>query len=479
MIPFHGAAGVNISKENRPLLCSLAFLATDCVVFATAGTLATLAVSLVRQAGIQQGGNGIALWAGLPAPPDLAVLSIIMIGYFALKGRYSERTPFWTETGTVVCASLCAAAAELLFRLITNDMSGVWRGLVALLAFVVLAPAANVLAKRRLTTAGYWTLPVLVVGNGPSAAEAETALTSDESLGYRFVGQIDPLTLMVEPSALRLRSLLDQYGAKRLLIALDADHGLQRQITECALRERVPFAVVPAPHAFPAFGCDSTHVFSHNTMFLSFREGLARPTSRLLKATFDVLVSAIAILILAPLLLGLSILCVLDGGPALFRHTRVGTQGRSFCCFKFRTMVVDADRVLGEALARDPALAAEWTANRKLIDDPRITRVGRFLRKTSLDELPQLFNVLRLEMSLVGPRPIVENEVALYGEHIAQYYAARPGLTGLWQVSGRNNTSYERRVQLDVWYVNNWSIWHDIAVLLKTIPAVLHRQGAY
>ena len=123
-------------------------------------------------------------------------------------------------------------------------------------------------------------------------------------------------------------------------------------------------------------------------------------------------------------------------------------------------------------------MAAEWAASRKLSQDPRVTPVGRLLRKTSLDELPQLLNVLRLNMSLVGPRPIVESEIPLYGEHIAHYYAVRPGLTGLWQVSGRSNTSYERRVQLDVWYVNNWSMWHDVAVLLKTLPAVLRHQGA-
>jgi lipopolysaccharide/colanic/teichoic acid biosynthesis glycosyltransferase len=141
-------------------------------------------------------------------------------------------------------------------------------------------------------------------------------------------------------------------------------------------------------------------------------------------------------------------------------------------------MVVDSERVFQDILARDAALAAEWSETRKLAEDPRVTRVGRFLRRTSLDELPQLINVLCLEMSLVGPRPIVESEVPLYGEHIAHYYATRPGITGLWQVSGRSNTSYARRVQLDVWYVNNWSVWNDVAVLLKTIPAVLGRRGA-
>jgi UDP-galactose-lipid carrier transferase len=141
-------------------------------------------------------------------------------------------------------------------------------------------------------------------------------------------------------------------------------------------------------------------------------------------------------------------------------------------------MVKDADRVLRRVLETDPAARAEWEATQKLRVDPRVTSIGRFLRDTSLDELPQLINVLRGEMSLVGPRPIVEAEIVRYGRDIDHYYDARPGMTGLWQVSGRSDTSYQRRVQLDVWYVKNWSLWHDIAILLKTVPAVLSKDGA-
>jgi len=141
-------------------------------------------------------------------------------------------------------------------------------------------------------------------------------------------------------------------------------------------------------------------------------------------------------------------------------------------------MVPDSERVLAEVLAKDSAMAAQWLATRKLTNDPRVTRVGRFLRNSSLDELPQLINVLRLEMSLVGPRPIVESEIPLYGEGFTQYCAVRPGMTGLWQVSGRSDISYEKRVQLDTWYVDNWSFGHDMIVLLRTIPAVLGGEGA-
>jgi undecaprenyl-phosphate galactose phosphotransferase len=237
--------------------------------------------------------------------------------------------------------------------------------------------------------------------------------------------------------------------------------------------------MVPQPHAFPAFAFEATRFFGQNPMLLSYRNGLSRPVSRMIKAAIDITLASLMLSLSSFLFLILAVASRLDGGPMLFSHRRVGAGGRPFYCLKFRTMTIDADRVLEEALARDPVLAAEWEATRKLVDDPRVTRIGRILRKTSLDELPQLINVLRLEMSLVGPRPIVESEVPLYGEAIAQYYATRPGLTGLWQVSGRSNTSYARRVQLDVWYVNNWTVWNDIAVLLKTIPVVLRRQGAH
>jgi len=141
-------------------------------------------------------------------------------------------------------------------------------------------------------------------------------------------------------------------------------------------------------------------------------------------------------------------------------------------------MVVNADRVLAQLLERDPRARAEWAATHKLTNDPRVTPIGRILRATSVDELPQLINVIRFEMSLVGPRPIERREIFRYADDIAYYYEVKPGITGLWQVSGRSNTSYERRVELDCWYVRNWTMWHDIAILVKTVPTVLIRRGA-
>ncbi|MFL1461169.1 sugar transferase [Roseococcus sp. DSY-14] len=198
------------------------------------------------------------------------------------------------------------------------------------------------------------------------------------------------------------------------------------------------------------------------------------------KRGLDILGAGALLLLLSPVFLVLALLVRADGGPAFFAHARVGRGGRPFGCLKFRSMVVDSQERLSALLASDPAARAEWDATRKLRRDPRITRIGRFLRATSLDELPQLLNVLRGEMALVGPRPVVKAELdAHYGAAAAHYISVRPGITGLWQVSGRSDTSYAQRVALDVAYVSRPSLAQDLRILLRTPLAVLSRKGAH
>ena len=198
------------------------------------------------------------------------------------------------------------------------------------------------------------------------------------------------------------------------------------------------------------------------------------------KRVLDLVLSVPAFLFLIPIFIFIAIAIKLDdGGPVFFRHKRRGMNGKTFGCLKFRSMVVDAERRLEEILANDPDLAQEWRDTQKLRDDPRVTGIGGFLRRTSLDELPQLLNIVRGEMSVVGPRPIVEDEVVRYGEKIAFYDSVRPGVLGLWQVSGRSDTSYEERVDLDVEYALEQSSWKDISIILKAVPAVLLSRGAY
>jgi Undecaprenyl-phosphate galactose phosphotransferase WbaP len=199
-----------------------------------------------------------------------------------------------------------------------------------------------------------------------------------------------------------------------------------------------------------------------------------------LKRGFDVVAALMALLILSPILPLVALVVRLDGGPVLYGHTRIGRKGQSFKCLKFRTMVVDADKMLAHYLETHPRAAMEWARQQKLRHDPRVTRIGTILRKTSIDELPQLINVLRGEMSLVGPRPVVHDELDEHYGPVGSiaYSAMRPGITGLWQVSGRSDTTYRERVTLDITYRSNWSFLLDLKILLRTIPVVLGRRGA-
>lgn len=195
------------------------------------------------------------------------------------------------------------------------------------------------------------------------------------------------------------------------------------------------------------------------------------------KRFFDLAFALLILPIVAPAILILWILARRDGGTGFFGHIRIGRGGTAFKCWKVRTMAADSERLLREHLASNPDAAKEWNRNRKLSDDPRITRVGKFLRRTSLDELPQIWNVLKGEMSFVGPRPIVRTELPLYGRDAEQYLAVRPGITGLWQVSGRNDIDYDERVSLDVQYASNVSLVGDMTIIALTASEVLSKSG--
>ena len=214
----------------------------------------------------------------------------------------------------------------------------------------------------------------------------------------------------------------------------------------------------------------------------TMRETLPATTNRanrILKRGFDILFAGIALVLLAPVF-GIVALALRlrERGPIFFSHTRVGANGEEFACHKFRTMKTDGDRQLEWMLAIDPIARAEWEADRKLERDPRVHAIGNILRRTSLDELPQFWNVLKGDMSIVGPRPITWSEAEKYGMHFADYCAVKPGITGAWQVGGRSDTSYDYRVGLDVDYVRNATFLDDIRIVFKTVGVVLAQRGA-
>jgi exopolysaccharide production protein ExoY len=227
----------------------------------------------------------------------------------------------------------------------------------------------------------------------------------------------------------------------------------------------------------PGFAGDGVIAVRRATVFSAdcIKERQAgQPVGGAFKRAFDIVGALVILVLAAPIMITVAALIRMAlGGPAIFAQRRVGFDGREFVCYKFRTMGTDAAEVLRRHLASDPAAAQEWQSTRKLRQDPRVGCLGNILRKSSLDELPQLFNVLRGDMSLVGPRPVVPEEIARYGRHANACLRARPGLTGIWQTSGRNRISYTGRVARDLYYARNWSIWLDLLVLMRTIPAVI------
>lgn len=408
-----------------------------------------------------------------------AVSAAAVLLYVAGAGHYMRRMPFWSELQTLVLAGSFALALDGFAAFLLKQDQSRLQLVAAWVILPVMAVACRRLARYLLDRAGLWRIRTLIVGSGGMARQIVEALKAEKALGYEVVGVAHPHDLHATQEPGAWRDLLRQYSASLVVLSFDPENWFARTSVESLVRERVPFAMVPHLSGLPVLGFQQTQFFSHDTVMFTFRNNLAQPPARVLKLVFDYIAACMALVVLTPVLLAIAGCVKLDGGPALFGHVRVGAAGRRFRCLKFRSMVMDGDDVLRRLLIADPEAAAEWGSTQKLRRDPRVTRIGAFLRKTSLDELPQLFNVLRLEMSLVGPRPIVDAEVHRYGEDIAYYYETRPGLTGLWQVSGRSGTNYQHRVQLDTWYVKNWTIWHDLAILAKTVPAVLKRRGAH
>jgi undecaprenyl-phosphate galactose phosphotransferase len=450
-------------------------IAADCVAFLLSMGGAAMLTWHTHTSGM--------VFEGLFSTPRSSLLGgcalfvgIILI--FSARAHYWRRIPFWSELRDVMACGLLALLCDgfLQYSLQHHD-SRLFLGLTWLL-FPALVMLTRKLGRSALTSAGAWHLRAVIVGGDEMAQEAQSALLSEPDLGYQVVDVICPTEPTLCQSGGQWRDVLLQHDADLLVLALDANNTDARKLTESLVRARVPFAAIPQLGGLPVLGFDQTSFFSHDAVMFAYRNNLARPVARLAKLSFDLVAALCILTVFSPLLLLIALAVKSDGGPVLFAHRRVGANGREFKCFKFRSMVPGGDAVLQRHLERNADAAAEWAATRKLHHDPRVTRIGQILRSTSLDELPQLLNVLRLEMSLVGPRPIVESEVARYAEDITYYYETRPGLTGLWQVSGRSETSYERRVQLDTWYVKNWTIWHDLAILAKTLPAVWKRRGA-
>lgn len=331
--------------------------------------------------------------------------------------------------------------------------------------------------------------PVILIGAGKTAERVLRFFDGD--LGYRFdvIGIIDdaPVSSFVVDKFLlygnidQAESIIHDSGVKTVIITAP---GMERKKLQALISKIQPYvrniSYVPDLIGTPMAGVEAEVLFSEEILMLNVKNNLARRRNRVIKRVFDVIVSVIGGMIISPILLVLAVMVAIDNrGRVIFAHKRVGRNGELFSCYKFQTMVPDAQERLKDYLDKNPQARAEWEETFKLTNDPRVTKLGAFLRRTSLDELPQLWNVIRGDMSLVGPRPIVMEEIDRYEDSFREYSMVLPGITGMWQVSGRSDTTYEERVEMDTWYVRNWSIWIDLMYLVKTFKAVIAGKGAY
>jgi Undecaprenyl-phosphate galactose phosphotransferase WbaP len=357
----------------------------------------------------------------------------------------------------------------------------------AFLGLLFLTPFVQHLVKLGMKKAGLWGKPVIILSYKDSGARFQELLKQQWGIGYVPVALLDRYLVAAggsyqgvscDETLTDAANLGRESGVDTIIFAMP--HTRREQLAHMVSVASESFRnVLILPNLNGVTNSAVTPRDISGTLALEIKHNLLSPWSQRLKRALDLLVTVIGGVLVSPLVFAIAVLIRLDSpGPAFYGHQRVGATDKHFICWKFRTMHVDAERLLDEHLQGNPILRAEWEQNQKLRDDPRVTRIGRFLRQTSLDELPQLWNVLRGEMSLTGPRPIVDAEVPKYGQAYSLYKRIRPGMSGIWQVSGRSDTSYAERVEMDSYYVRNWSVWLDLVILARTVKCVALGRGA-
>ena len=387
--------------------------------------------------------------------------------------------PLWKVAEDVfhaTCYSLLALAVLMYLAQVGGVVSRLFVGMTCFFEFVFVLGARTFL-RHELNVRRLFEVPVVFVGQRTPTLRLVRLIDERGGYGLRCVG----FAFTERDSAVALGKVLEAENTEDVVI-VGAGLGAEEQVQLISRIQPLARNVVLVPDlpGAPVANIGLEGILEGRHMFLRFENNLARHKNRIIKRVFDLVCALCSLIIVVPVCLVIAIAVKLDSkGPAFFTHRRVGQGGRLFPCYKFRTMIPNAEAVLKDYLAAHPEAQEEWKTDFKLKHDPRVTHLGAFLRKTSLDELPQIFNVIKGDMSLVGPRPIVTGEIEKYGPYFHDFCLVPPGITGLWQASGRSDTTYDERVQMDTWYVRNWSLWIDIICLCKTVAVVLARKGAY
>lgn len=421
----------------------------------------------------------------------LVVFPLLYLLFLNIEQLYNRRMQFWQVIEKIFQASLYAVVAIVIVLYIGQIAASTSRMFIFLLwlfSFIYLT-VFRYLTKKFLEKVQLLQIPVLIIGAGKTAELLVKGIINDAGMGYKIIGLLEDNC--VRNGILKRFPVLGKFSdVEAVIMKTGVQHvfiaapGLEQEKLTRLIYKVQPLVknmgIIPNLVGIPMGGIEVESLFNEKLMLLRLKNNLARPLNRYIKTMFDFVVTLVGTILISPLLLFIALWIYKDSpGPVIFKHMRIGKNGKPFPCYKFRSMCVDAKAKLEELLQNDPEVKAEWAHGFKLKNDPRVTKSGAFLRKTSLDELPQIFNVLKGEMSLVGPRPIIQEELERYGEYVGDYLMVKPGITGMWQVSGRSDIDYSERVLLDSWYVRNWSIWIDLVMLFRTLKVVLFRKGAY
>jgi len=424
-------------------------------------------------------------------------IPLLLILFFTTEGFYTDRNPFWEQARSITKALTVVTLFIFAIDSFLNLPYSFSRPLIVAfwLISLFIFPIFRFYGKSFLYKIGLWNEPVIILGVNERGKILAEELNKNKFLGYQVIGflsygnqdvgqqiKIKEYSFEILGKSQDYCQLAKQHKTKVVVISLfdiEAEKlsEIVAGIQKCARR----VLVLPQNKGLAMQNTKLLHLFSKQTFLLEVNNNLKKSINKLTKKAFDVIAALIILPLLLPLLAIIAILIKLDSkGSIFFVQTRLGENNKDFQCIKFRTMHENADEMLKQYFLENPKAAEEYHTYKKLRSyDPRITKVGNFLRKTSLDELAQIFNVLKGEMSLVGPRPYLPKEKEEMGKYVNLILEAAPGITGLWQVSGRNELEFNERVKLDVWYVLNWSLWSDILILFKTIKVVLRREGAY
>jgi len=420
-------------------------------------------------------------------------VSLFLIFVFLIRGLYSKRLSFWDEAREIFVSAFFTLVLSFSVIYLTKKANFPRSILFFYFLFVViLFPVSRNLFKVFLAKIGLFKSNIVILGANETGRLVAKALLDDKELGFNIIGFLDDSVeenVKIGNSTYRVLGKINEFDkviqkekADAAVIALTflSEEELEKLAANVQKFVKKLY-LVPKMKRISISNAELYHLFDEQMFLLKIHNNLRYVRNKFLKNFFDFILAVVLTPFLIPLIFLIGLIIKLDSkGPIFFRHERIGKDGKKIKVFKFRTMYKDAQERLAQILENDEEARKEWDAFFKLKNDPRITKVGHFLRKTSLDELPQIFNVLKGEMSFVGPRPVVEDEIKKYYKEYAEfYYMVKPGITGLWQISGRSDVDYENRVKLDTWYVLNWSMWLDIMILFKTVSVVLKKEGAY